>query len=226
MRPTIVCVLRSMPHSEYSDTWVRKLAQGVNQYTSGEYRFVCLSDHIVSGVETLALKHPDWPGKGWWSKLELFRPNLLSGPVIYLDLDMLVTGDITNLLSETGQLTAPRNYGARDFCSTAMAFDPSIYGFLYQEFALDPDCFVSKFDKFTALGIGDQAYIANSMRKRGLDWQYFEDHLVPSYKLHCLNKNTPTPDSVAVAFHGRPKMNHLDNWAGAAWKALKDEPIY
>lgn len=219
----VVCVLRSMANSQYSDTWVRKLQNGVKQYITGDYRFTCLTDHDIRGVDTLLLRNQQWPGKGWWSKLEVFRPGLFRGPTVYLDLDMLVTGDVSKLISSDGTLTAPHNYlGARDFCSTAMAFNPEYYSFLYTDFMRTPAAYTQKFDRFGPLGIGDQGYMAFALRKRSQGWNYFERHLVPSYKENCRQGYPEMADSVAVAFHGQPKMDALDDWAGAKWKALPD----
>ncbi len=86
---TYACVLRS-GGPVYNAEWVRKLSAQVAQHASRPHRFVCLSDVDVP-CERIPLVH-DWPG--WYSKLELFRPGLFRGPVIYLDLDTLVVGDL------------------------------------------------------------------------------------------------------------------------------------
>ena len=50
------------------------------------HQFHCLSN-VKLPIATIQLKH-NWIG--WWSKVELFRPNLFSGPVFYLDLDIII----------------------------------------------------------------------------------------------------------------------------------------
>ena len=73
--------------------------------------FLCLTD-MVDGVERLnvpcaALAH-DWPGTtarlarfdvwpGFWSKIEVYR---VSGPCLYLDLDVIIVGDLSPLLEQ------------------------------------------------------------------------------------------------------------------------------
>jgi hypothetical protein len=60
-------------------------------YTPGVDVF-CITDapELPDGVEAIPLEY-DWPG--WWSKLELFRPDIC-GDFLYMDLDTVVTGDI------------------------------------------------------------------------------------------------------------------------------------
>jgi hypothetical protein len=61
------------------------------------HRFVCLTDRaaeLPDSVETI--KIPSVVGAyAWWAKLQLFNPVLeLSGRVLYLDLDVLLVGDM------------------------------------------------------------------------------------------------------------------------------------
>jgi hypothetical protein len=57
-----------------------------------EHRFVCLSDVEVD-CEVIPMEF-DWPK--WWPKFELFRQ---SGPLLYIDLDTVIVGDCSELLS-------------------------------------------------------------------------------------------------------------------------------
>jgi len=38
---------------------------------------------------------------GWWSKLELFRPDVFTGPVLYVDLDTLPCGPLADMAGHT-----------------------------------------------------------------------------------------------------------------------------
>lgn len=58
------------------------------------HKFVCLSNVEVP-VERIALMN-NW--QGWWSKIELFRPGLFEGRVLFLDLDLLVMKDLTPMI--------------------------------------------------------------------------------------------------------------------------------
>lgn len=219
---TVVCVHRKMPRSPYSAIWVKRLAAGVKKHCSVPYRMVCLTDDPtpVPGVELIPLEHPNWPGKGWWSKLEVFKPGKFEGPVVYLDLDTLVVGDVARLVPTSRKLIAPRNYGgAPGFCSTAFGFEGG-FGLLYSRFAAEPEKFSVRWDQFRKGGIGDQAFMAETLMNEDLGWDYYPDHLVPSYKHHCRHGYPHKADAVAIAFHGNPKMDQLNDWAGIYWETL------
>jgi hypothetical protein len=58
------------------------------------HRFVCLTDVTDVTCERIALT-TDWPG--FYAKLELFRPGLFHGPVLYFDLDTVIHRNIDAL---------------------------------------------------------------------------------------------------------------------------------
>lgn len=97
MRLTVACVLwvGEFENRKYSPEWVLRLRRQVASWLPEPHRFVCLSNVDVHDVETMPLR-TNWPG--WWAKLELFDPrNDLGERVLYLDLDVFVTGDLTPL---------------------------------------------------------------------------------------------------------------------------------
>lgn len=46
----------------------------------------------------------DLPHPGWFAKFEIFRPGVVDGHALYLDLDTLVLGDLSDMLTYTGPL--------------------------------------------------------------------------------------------------------------------------
>lgn len=98
MRVTVACVLWMGDFEErrYSPEWVLRLREMVAVWLPEPHRFVCLSNVDVPGVETIPLT-TGWPG--WWAKLEVFNcSNDLGDRVLYLDLDVFVTGDLTDIV--------------------------------------------------------------------------------------------------------------------------------
>jgi hypothetical protein len=77
----------------YSPEWVRRLRGMVERHLKMPHRFVCLSNVDVEGVECIPLTD-GLPG--WWSKIELFKHDL-GTRALYLDLDVLVTGDLSEI---------------------------------------------------------------------------------------------------------------------------------
>ena len=58
--------------------------------------FHCLSN-VKLPIATIPLKH-NWIG--WWSKVELFRPNLFNGSVFYPDLDIIICKNFEYILDK------------------------------------------------------------------------------------------------------------------------------
>lgn len=62
------------------------------------YCLTDMADEITAeGVNCIELQH-GWPG--WWSKMELFRPDIDVPDMLYFDLDTMILGDIEPLLEE------------------------------------------------------------------------------------------------------------------------------
>jgi hypothetical protein len=116
---TIACVLRS--GGIYHPGWVQRLAGMVEEHMPGAL-FVCLTDTPVPGVESRPLLW-EWPG--WFAKMELFCPGTFKAPVLYLDLDSDVVGDLSGLTSYDGPLALLSDFNRPARAQTGvMAFTP------------------------------------------------------------------------------------------------------
>lgn len=212
---TVACVLRS--GGRYDAEWVRKLRDGVRRHLTLPYRFVCLSDVDVP-CERIPLETA-W--RGWWSKIELFRPGLFDGIVLYFDLDTVVVGSLDAIASHPHTFTmAHEFYRPTLLCSTAMAWSGD-YSFIHRAFAVNPDGLASRYDAMLSSGrIGDQAFIEDCLLGRDVDTfrDLFGEQSVASYKVHRC-QDEPPPDAAVVAFHGSPKCHEIKSgWVPQAWK--------
>jgi hypothetical protein len=90
----VVCVLREGGKVGYDSSWVEKLMNGIERNLTVPYQFCCLSDCNVP-CNRIPLEDL---GTGFWSKLQLFRPKLFNGPVLYIDLDTVICSDITPII--------------------------------------------------------------------------------------------------------------------------------
>lgn len=202
---SVICVLRS--GGVYTPEWVWRLRAGVARHLHLPHEFYCLSDCEVP-CERIPLDH-DWPE--WWAKIEAFR---IPGPVLYLDLDTAVVGDLTEIArsAPSGELAMLRDfYVPSRHGSGVMAWGDDVR-FLYNYFAEDPKHHMN----MRRLGAGDQGYIEMTCTAARI--KCFQD-LVPdqivSYKIHC----NPHWQAGAVAvlpsnarlvcFHGPPKFESL-----------------
>jgi len=113
---TVACVLweGNFRTRNYDFGWVRKLKSMVSNNLTIPHEFVCLSNvsfpkpYHKLGIKTIPLKN-DWPG--WWSKIELFTPGLLTGRVLYLDLDLVIIKNIDGMVKYNSPFTLLPNEG-------------------------------------------------------------------------------------------------------------------
>jgi len=186
---TILTVLRS--GGEYTPAHVARLYDQCR-----DYPFLCLSDVDLS-IPHYRMRH-DWPG--WFSKLELFR---LQGPILYLDLDTTITGDLTPLLTAAEEhdfiaLRNPLDTPSR-FGSGLMAWNGNLTR-IYRRFAEDPARHIRRCK--TQEVWGDQGFIAEDIPNT-VFWQDLFPGEILSWKADC--KEGVPPEARVVYFHGRPR---------------------
>ena len=203
---TIVCVLKTgvwrnrHMRVEYGPDHVRWLRDQFPRFVGTAYRFVCMSDIQIPGVDVIPLRD-DLPG--WWSKLEMFRE---FDDVFYVDLDTVIVGDITRMVKYRHRLTVLRNLSSKQpgrIGSGVMAWRGD-YSHLYHEFMADPQRHMA--ECVTPERWGDQGFIQHAQRDRG-GWDHFQDlwpGRIKSYKFD-LHRGRPTKDCRIVCFHGDPK---------------------
>ncbi len=98
---TVACVYRTGSRL-YSRRYVATLRDMVGRNLNLPHRFVCLSDDPEVPCERIALV-TDWPT--YFAKIELYRPGLFAGPVLYFDLDTVIHGNIDELARKAAQVT-------------------------------------------------------------------------------------------------------------------------
>lgn len=151
-----------------------------------------LTDMDVPGVNCVPLKH-GW--QGWWSKLELCRPDI-DGDVLYFDLDTLIYGDVKPLMvgrdALLGDFYKPR------LESGVMYLTEASRRKIWKRFTADPK---------------------GAMKQYRMDGKFFADclphaadlrKLVPgihSYKVHGKRADTRV-----LCFHGKPRPDETELW--------------
>lgn len=199
MAVRVALVLRS--GGEYRPEHVRALVAQLERHLPG-VGVVCLSDVDVP-CERVPLKY-GW--RSWWSKMELFRPDV-AGDLLYIDLDTVIVGDLSELAS-LGRTTLLSDFYYPDRpASGLMYLAESDRAKVWAAWIADPKAAMHK-----CMRHGDQQFIGEVLH----DAQRFQDVLpgrVVSYKVHVakgLNKRSigdgtvPAGASV-VCFHGRPR---------------------
>lgn len=164
-----------------------------------KHNVVVLSDVDVPGVTTIRLKH-NW--SGWWSKMELFRPDI-KGDLLYFDLDTVIVGSLEDIVW-TSRLTVCRDFyrnGVRrpeGLQSCMMYLPEEEREEVWRQW--DP----SKIQRYRKLGLGDQAFLENLWMDSADRWQDVVPGQVVSFKVDCNNRRAPDNARV-VCYHGRPR---------------------
>src|SRR5690606_13652416 len=128
--------------------------------------------------------------RGWWAKMELFRKGLFDGPVLYVDLDSIVTGTLDPLVSDVRGFTMAHDFNLHAPpvpCSTVMTWNAN-YSFIFDEFMRDPERLAQQYDEEEPRRgrIGDQAFIEDQLKAHGHSISIFDDlhgdDTIASYK--------------------------------------------
>jgi len=86
--------------TKYGPDYVNKLYNGIKRNTTKPFTFLCFTDNadgLEQGIKAVPLKE-NW--KGWWGKATLFSKDCgLEGRNFFIDLDMIITGNIDDVMS-------------------------------------------------------------------------------------------------------------------------------
>ena len=209
MEIAVICVLKS--GGDYDATYVEKMRNMVLRNATVPFKFYCLTDIEVE-CDKIPLKDNL---KGWWSKIEIFRPDLVKEKrIIYFDLDTVIVGNIDEYLLEDADFVAlgalSKNKKRNSFGSGFMSWKNNYqFCFLYDDFSI---YLAGKFR-------GDQDYIHAKLLSEDKDfttWQKKHEG-VYSYKWDCIN-SLPSKAKI-VCFHGKPRPTDVNvNWVNKNWK--------
>jgi hypothetical protein len=240
----------------FGPEYVNRLYRGVRRHLHGDLRFICVTDDrsdIRPEVEIVDYKPEPFenelaaalavsPRRGKMKKITMQKPGLvpdLVGPLLSLDIDVVVTGPLDDLYSYAPGKICMRRVWAKPSRlvglgeGSACRFDPAIHSYLYEDIARDPSGCVAK-----ASG-SEQSYISWSAFDHG-DFSPFPDEWCVSFKYDCrprrpmnLFQSPRLPsDARLIFFHGKPKMAEAVNgyradpfhstrraeWLSDAWK--------
>ncbi len=182
--------------NKYKDYYAHALQKQVEANLTVPHRFVCITDKWLEDIETI---RPVQTWRGWWQKLQLFH--FATGPSLYFDLDVVITGNLDYLAPFTGsELAAPANWaqsGHGGIQSSVLAWDGS-YKEPYERLRV-PATYIEVEQRLH----GDQCYLTEL---RGDNFDRLPG--IYSYKYHCRGDGLPADCKVAV-FHGKPDPHEV-----------------
>lgn len=173
----------------------------------------CLTDIpgeiTAEGVNCIQLEH-NWPG--WWSKMELFRPDIDHPDMLYFDLDTMIVGDIEPLLEEDRFLMLRDWLRPHGLNSSVMSLPVRQRKLTWSHWEHRAADFIAKYSSPAGDTWGDQAVLETLWLYEALRWQDAHPGMLCSYKAHNVGRDgVPTASSV-VCFHGRPRPWDTDLW--------------
>lgn len=212
---TVACVFRT--GGIYDRPWVWALKRGLDRHLSG-FRFVCLTDNGRVESHWRSPLKKRWPG--WWSKMELFEPGRFTGPTVYLDLDTLPVGDLSEIAAYSGRFAMCRDFfRPEQGQSCVMAWTPGPESeLLWREFTADPKGNMARFQ-------GDQDFINHHIPEAVRLQDVFPGQIA-GFKIrgrHIIPG--PPKNARLVAAHGEPRFTDWRaEWAHEMWSSLATNP--
>lgn len=208
----------------YGPEYVHKLHNMVARHLPIPHEFVCMTERPLEGLTCIPLA---CEYEGWWQKIGLFRPGLLPGDNLYLDLDVVITD---SLLPLAALLYESPGLWARDDFSYSLRNPRRGLGAETQRLLGGPGTVNSSvmlwkddtarvvWDTFTPAVMGevhgDQNHLSRVLWPDGI--RFIPDPLVNSYKYHVLRGEPPAP---VVVFHGEPKPHQVgEEWVRNNWR--------
>lgn len=215
----------------YPTEHVNRLYRAVLRNTKRDVDFYCMTEDAIgldANINVLPLDTQPYEARmeaaqktvkkqGALRKIAMFRPDLLGdvdGPVLALDLDILITGDLDEMadfapgrVAMRGPFNAqadPKTYGEGSF----IKFEPKVHGFLYDAMASDPEGSV-------AMCKGSEQTYTSTLATQNNAFAHYPDAWIVSFKKHCRPKrpfNLFVPPELPeqariVCFHGRPNVD-------------------
>ena len=209
---------------KYSVEYVQKLYNMVQRNTTLEHNFFIFTDNIEMKIDGhVNIRTFPETLNGWWNKMQLFRPYTLDGDTLYMDLDVVITGNIDCFFNYEPEADF---IGMNDFNPDTKIFNSSVFKFkpeamkskLWQPFTDDR----TKWLRYS----GDQNVISDLIIGHP-GTKSFPDSWTQSYKWYDrkgrrYHKGKWTfehnGESLVTVFHGEPNPHQSDiDWVKKAW---------
>ncbi|MDB4726530.1 hypothetical protein OAF54_03745, partial [bacterium] len=223
---TVLCVYQ--PSAVYTPEYVLNLQDAVASHLPAQHQFVCMTELPIPGVPCIKLDK-GWPG--WWSKMEMFAPDMEKyGRILYIDLDTVITGDISDIAGYDGDAPAI----VRDFIhggpsQSILSYRAEQFDHVWKIFSMAPERWMEDGDKMRPPNFGDQ--IMMNEVQHPFEFNYWQDLLpgqIISYRLDCKKSNVIDilpDDARMISFHGRDKPHSRTGWVREYW-AQHEERAY
>ena len=133
---TVVCF--KIGDHIYTEEHVNKLYEMIARNTSHKFNLVCFTDNF-KGIKTYidARPLPEKRLSHWWNRMALFKKDVLSGPCINIDLDVVIHNNIDELFELDDKLYMVPNgiFGNDSYNDCVVKFNPDKHHFMWDKFS-------------------------------------------------------------------------------------------
>jgi hypothetical protein len=220
-------------NENYTPEWVYKLYNMSVRNMQSDFQFICLTNvpdefNGNENIKAVPLLH-NW--RGWWSKIELFRPNLFNDgdSVLYMDIDSIIVKSSEPFFNFDSNIVMSKNADGKNrvhlkydkwekrsktivsgYSSTTFLLKPPFGTFIYHDFNYEKDSYIFH---------GDQDWIHHKLGNAKM----FPDDWVKKLR-DCKNGILPKEIIVVAPLSAKilPNKNEsaikLYKWAKEAWQ--------
>ena len=229
MSQTVVCIKWG---SRYGSDYVNRLWSMIRRQSARDTRLVCFTDD-ATGIDAGVVIHPlpdintpERVSRTPWRKLSLWQTPLadLAGDVLFLDLDVVITGSIDAFFDyQPGRFCVAENWtqrGQKVGNTSCYRFRVGNDAYIFDDFNRDPEPILAKYRV-------EQHYISAEIRDMCFwpdEWCLsFKHSLVPVWPMNFLLAPPLPKTARVIAFTGKPDPDEAVHgiWpVRATWKRL------
>lgn len=225
------CVLHGI---SYDQVYVSKLLGMLRRHISHQVRLHVFTESDRD-IDLDIIRHDLEPWqvrRGWWYKMQMFDPAHGIGPMLYLDLDVVIIGSLDWIFEldpatfwivrDFKSLWKPLSQGCN---SSVMYWDPGQWSKIWEKFCNDG------IEKVTQKYKGDQDYLDSVLSPPTMQffprenikswrWEIWDGGMDPESHAYLLPGHGPkiNPDTEIIVFHGHPKPHEIQHeWIKQNW---------
>jgi hypothetical protein len=237
MTQTVICMKWG---TRYGPDYVNRLYSMMKRHTARPTRLVCYTDEaqgINSNVAVYPLPYIELPEyRRWfpWRKISLWQKELegISGEVLYLDLDIVVTGGLDDFFDyKPGHYCVARNWTRRK----ERIGNTSVYRFPVGAHTYLYDRIMNNCEDVLARHSNSQTFISREIKDMEFwpdDWCVsFKHSLLPAWPLNLFLAPALPPATKVVAFTGKPDPDEAmegrwphERWYQGLYKRVRPTP--
>ena len=187
---------------KYDSKYVYRLQKMVSKNLNISHKFICITDKKIPNINCIV---PDnlFDLEGWWSKMFLWKKGILTGKILYLDLDTVIQNNIDELINYSpnklcgvytywndmytdGSYEHPMYRYKTPFNSSVMVWNAGDYHWVWDKFEEDPNWYIMKY-------YGDDKFLGNEVENKTT----FKEGWIYS-NLYGIDEKTETNSSVRI----------------------------